>query len=44
MAYRKKIFGRGVSMDVMDMLKDYLGREPKLDALLRHLVIYPNKM
>ncbi|MBI1756930.1 MAG: Zn-dependent oligopeptidase [Fimbriimonas ginsengisoli] len=35
--YRSKILSRGGSMDAMDMLKDYLGREPQLDAFLRHL-------
>lgn len=37
MYYRKKILARGGSMDEMDMLKDYLGREPKMDAFLKHL-------
>ncbi|MBI5706654.1 MAG: Zn-dependent oligopeptidase [Armatimonadetes bacterium] len=35
--YRNKILGRGGSMEEMDMLKDYLGREPKMDAFLKHL-------
>lgn len=35
--YRDKILGRGGSMEEMDMLKDYLGREPKMDAFLKHL-------
>lgn len=35
--YREKVLGRGGSMDEMDMLRDYLGREPKLDAFLKHL-------
>ena len=35
--YRKKILARGGSMDEMEMLKDYLGREPKMDAFLKHL-------
>jgi thimet oligopeptidase len=43
MAYRNKIIGRGGSMDEMDMLKDYLGREPKMDAFLRHLGLDPKK-
>ena len=37
MYYRTKILQRGGSMDEMEMLKDYLGREPKMDAFLRHL-------
>jgi len=43
MYYRNKIIGRGGSMDEMDMLKDYLGREPKMDAFLRHLGLDPKK-
>jgi thimet oligopeptidase len=37
MYYRKKILARGGTIDAMDMLKDYLGREPKMDAYLEHL-------
>jgi hypothetical protein len=37
MYYRKKILARGGTMDAMDMVKDYLGREPKMDAYLEHL-------
>ncbi|MDQ2985454.1 MAG: Zn-dependent oligopeptidase [Armatimonadota bacterium] len=43
MYYRTKILGRGGSMDEMDLLKDYLGREPKMDAFLRHLGLEPKK-
>jgi thimet oligopeptidase len=39
--YREKILARGGSMDEMAMLKDYLGREPKMDAFLRHLGMDP---
>lgn len=35
--YRDKVLARGGTMDEFDMLRDYLGREPKLDAFLRHL-------
>ncbi|MBV6456939.1 MAG: Oligopeptidase A [Fimbriimonadaceae bacterium] len=35
--YRKKVLARGGSMDEMDMLRDYLGREPRMDAFLKHL-------
>ncbi len=35
--YRDKILSRGGTMDEMDMLRDYLGREPKTDAFLKHL-------
>ncbi len=42
-SYREKILGRGGSMDEMDMLKDYLGREPKLDSFLKLLGMEPGK-
>lgn len=35
--YREKILAKGGTEDEMDMLKDYLGREPKMDAFLKHL-------
>jgi len=35
--YRSKVLSRGGTMDEFAMLRDYLGREPKLDAFLRHL-------
>lgn len=35
--YRDKVLSRGGSIDEMQMLKDYLGREPKMDAFLKHL-------
>ncbi len=35
--YRDKILARGGTMDEMDMLRDYLGREPRTDAFLKHL-------
>ena len=39
--YRSKVLSRGASMDEMDMLRDYLGRDPKTDAFLRHLGLDP---
>ena len=41
--YREKVLSRGGSMDEMAMLKDYLGREPNLEAFLRHLGMEPEK-
>jgi thimet oligopeptidase len=35
--YRDKVLARGGTMDASDMLRDYLGREPKMDAFLKHL-------
>ncbi|MCC6357881.1 MAG: hypothetical protein IT450_04000, partial [Phycisphaerales bacterium] len=37
MYYRKKILARGSTIDELDMVKDYLGREPKMDAYLEQL-------
>ncbi len=37
MYYRSKVLSRGGTMDEMDMLRDYLGREPKFDAFYKHL-------
>jgi thimet oligopeptidase len=39
--YREKILAPGGSMDEMEMLKSYLGREPKMDAFLRYLGMEP---
>ncbi len=41
--YRSKILARGGSMDAMDMLRDYLGREPNMDAFYKHLGLTPDK-
>lgn len=41
--YRDKILAHGGSVDEMAMLKDYLGREPKLDAFLKHLGLNPEE-
>ncbi len=35
--YRQKILARGGTMDEIDMVRDYLGREPKMEPFLRHL-------
>lgn len=35
--YREKVLSRGGSMDEAAMLRDYLNREPKMDAFLKHL-------
>ena len=37
MYYRRKILSRGGSMDGLDLVRDYLGREPNMDAYLKHL-------
>jgi thimet oligopeptidase len=37
MRFRKAILARGGTVDGMDMLRDFLGREPKMDAYLAHL-------
>ncbi len=35
--YRRKILSRGGTQDSLDMVRDYLGREPRMDAYLKHL-------
>ena len=35
--YREKILARGGTMDEIDMVRDYLGREPNMKAFLKHL-------
>ncbi len=37
MYYRSKIISQGGTRDASDLLKDYLGREPKLDSFLKEL-------
>lgn len=37
MYYRKKILARGGTIDEMEMVRDYLGREPNMEAFLAHL-------
>ncbi|HWB20140.1 MAG TPA: M3 family metallopeptidase, partial [Phycisphaerales bacterium] len=41
--YREKILSRGGTMDAFDMLKDYLGREPNMDAYLEYLGLKTQK-
>lgn len=41
--YRDKVLSKGGTEEEMDMLKDYLGREPNLNAYLRLLGIDPTK-
>jgi thimet oligopeptidase len=42
MYYRKKILARGGTMDALDMVKDYLGREPQMIAYLEHIGLSKN--
>lgn len=35
--YREKVLAKGGTEDASEMLKDYLGREPKMDAFLKYL-------
>ena len=37
MYYRRKILSRGGTTDGMNLVRDYLGREPTMDAYLKHL-------
>jgi thimet oligopeptidase len=41
MYYRRKVLSRGGTKDASDMLRDYLGREPRMDAYLKHLGLDP---
>jgi len=43
MYYREKILSRGGTVDGMDMVREYLGREPDHSAYLRHLGLDPNR-
>lgn len=40
--YRDKILSRGGTMDGLDLVRDYLGREPDLSAYLEHLGLEDN--
>ena len=35
--YRRLILARGGTIDGMDLVREYLGREPEMDAYLEHL-------
>ena len=35
--YRKKILARGGTVDDLEMVRDYLGREPRMEPFLKHL-------
>ena len=35
--YRKKVLARGGTVPALDLVRDFLGREPSSDAFLRHL-------
>ncbi|MCH8345123.1 MAG: Zn-dependent oligopeptidase [Planctomycetes bacterium] len=35
--YRRKILARGGAVDGLDLVREYLGREPRMDAYLEHL-------
>ena len=37
MYYRKKILSRGGTVDELEMVRDYLGREPRMKPFLKHL-------
>ena len=37
MAYRRKVLEPGGTRDAIDLLRDFLGREPRSDAFLRKL-------
>ncbi|HYE61957.1 MAG TPA: M3 family metallopeptidase [Phycisphaerales bacterium] len=43
MYYRRKIISQGGTRDAMDLVKDYLGREPRLDSFLEHLGLEEGK-
>ncbi len=35
--YRKRVLAKGGTVDAIDLVRDFLGREPNSDAFLRHL-------
>tara|TARA_B100001059_G_scaffold52970_2_gene46958 strand:- start:7410 stop:9458 length:2049 start_codon:yes stop_codon:yes gene_type:complete len=42
--YRKHVLGRGGTVDASVMLRDYLGREPSMDAYIRSIGLDPDEM
>lgn len=42
MLYREKILSRGGTVDAIDMITEFLGREPSMDAYLEHLGLNKN--
>lgn len=43
MEYRKKVLARGGSIDETEMMRDFLGRGPNMDAYLKSLGLTPKK-
>ncbi|MBI5864106.1 MAG: oligopeptidase A, partial [Planctomycetes bacterium] len=41
MYYRKKILARGSMIDELELVKDYLGRDPNMEAYVKHLGLKP---
>ncbi len=39
--YREKVLERGGTMDGLDLVRDFLGREPEMEAYLRNLGLEP---
>ncbi len=39
--YRRNILARGGTLDGLDLVRNYLGREPEMDAYLEHLGLQP---
>ncbi len=41
--YRKKVLARGDTLDAIDLVRDYLGREPSMEPFLEHLGLKPQR-
>ena len=39
--YRRRILARGGTIDGLELVREYLGREPQMDAYLKHLGLEP---